>query len=170
MEQLFICSTAHCRVNYIPEVFHLERQGASRAGIAYGFIVIYTVWKIGNRINLKIVIAFRGLIDTRVCTHMSIRPRNAVSTMGMSCDAAIETSADGRDSKNVRGDSCHTVEAVNTRTVHQINLRVTQNDRTIVSFQRGHYRGVHSGQDQEEKICNYSTVTIMCNQICNNRM
>ncbi|KAF8205932.1 hypothetical protein K438DRAFT_1756668 [Mycena galopus ATCC 62051] len=56
---------------------------------------------------------------------------------------------------------CRIVEAVNTRTVGQTKLRVAQNDRTIVwSFKRGHYRRIHGGQDQEEKIRNYGTVTI----------
>jgi len=45
------------------------------------------------------------------------------------------------------------MEAVNTRAVGQTKLRVAKNDRTIVwSFKRGHYRKVHGGQDQEEKI------------------
>jgi hypothetical protein len=45
------------------------------------------------------------------------------------------------------------VEAVNTKAVGQTKLRVAQNDRTIVwSFKSGHYRRVHGGQDQEEKM------------------
>ena len=53
------------------------------------------------------------------------------------------------------------MEAVNTRAVSQTKLRLAQNDRTIVwSFKSGHYRRVHGGQDQEEKMCNYMTVTI----------
>jgi len=61
--------------------------------------------------------------------------------------------------KKVEG--CRIVEAVNTRMVGQTKLRVAQNDRTVVwSFKRGHYRRIHGGQDQEEKIHNYRMVTI----------
>ncbi|KAJ6491133.1 hypothetical protein C8R45DRAFT_928960 [Mycena sanguinolenta] len=58
-------------------------------------------------------------------------------------------------------EGCRIVEAVNTRVVGQTKPRVAKNDRTIVwSFKRATIEGVYGGQDQEEKICNYRTVTI----------